>query len=99
QALHERVGEGADVTGGHPGLPGQDDRGVQADDVLASVHHRLPPLTLDVLLELDTERAVVPRRAGAAVDLTAREDEPSALAEGDDGIDDGGGSGHAGQAT
>ena len=53
------------------------------------VHHRLPPLALDVLLELDAERAVVPGRAGAAVDLAAGEDEPPALAEADDGVEAG----------
>src|SRR5690606_26445992 len=99
QALDERVREGADVAGGHPGLPGQDDRGVEADHVLTGVHHRAPPLALDVLLELHAERAVVPRRARAAVDLAAGEDEAPALAERDDGIDDGGGCGHAAQAT
>ena len=96
-ALGERVGELADVARGDPGLARQDDRGVEADDVLASGHHRAPPLALDVLLELDPERPVVPGRAGAAVDLTAGEDEPPALAEGDDGVDDGGGGGHARQ--
>ena len=98
QALGERVGELADVARGDPRLAGQDDRGVQADDVLAGGHHRAPPLAPDVLLELDTERPVVPGRARAAVDLTAGEDEPPALAEGDDGVDDGGGGGHARQA-
>ena len=98
EALGERVGELADVARGDPRLARQDDRGVEADDVLAGGHHRAPPLALDVLLELDAERAVVPRRARAAVDLTAREDEPAALAEGDDGVDDGGGGGHARKA-
>jgi hypothetical protein len=78
-ALGERVGEGTDVTRGDPDLARQDDRGVEADDVLAGVDHRTPPLALDVLLELDTERPVVPRRARAAVDLPAREDEPRRL--------------------
>ena len=64
------------------------------DDVGAAGHHRLPPLPLDVLLELDAQRAVVPRRPGAAVDLPAREHEPATLAQGDDGVD-GGGCGHA----
>ena len=83
QALGQRVGEHADVAGGHPHLAGQDDRGVEADDVVAAGDHGLPPLPLDVLLELDAERPVVPGRAGAAVDLAGREDEPPPLAEAD----------------
>ena len=72
-------------------------RRVEADDVVARLHHRAPPLALDVLLELDAERAVVPRRAGAAVDLAARVDEAPALGEGDDVVDGGGGRlGHGG---
>ena len=92
-----RVGERADVPRGDPHLAGQDDRGVQADDVLASVDHRLPPLPLDVLLELDTQRPVVPGRARPSVDLPARENEAPALAEADDGVDGGGARSHAGQ--
>ena len=87
----------ADVARGHPGLAGQDDRGVQPDDVVAAGHHGLPPLALDVLLELHAERAVVPRGPRPAVDLAAREDEAPALGEADDGVDGGGGCGHAAQ--
>ena len=76
--------------GGHPDLAGQDHRAVEADDVLAAGDHRLPPLPLDVLLELDAQGPVVPRRAGAAVDLAGGEDEPAALAQRDDGVDLGG---------
>jgi hypothetical protein len=97
-ALGERVGELADVARGDPGLARQDDRRVEPDDVLTGGDHRAPPLPLDVLLELDAQRAVVPRRARSAVDLTAREHEPATLAEGDDGVDDGGGGGHARKA-
>src|ERR1700712_1803701 len=53
QRFDERVVERLDVTGGHPDLARQDDRTVQTDDVLAAGDHRLPPLPLDVLLELD----------------------------------------------
>ena len=76
--------------GRDPHLARQDHRAVEADDVLAAGDHRLPPLPLDVLLELHAERAVVPRRAGAAVDLAGGEDEPPALAQRDDGVDLGG---------
>jgi len=87
QGLHERVGEGADVTGGDPGLTRQDDGGVQSDDVVARADHVLPPLALDVLLGLDAQRPVVPGRAGSAVDLAAGEDEAAPLGEVDDGVE------------
>ncbi|EOD65990.1 putative transcriptional regulator [Amycolatopsis vancoresmycina DSM 44592] len=84
QALDQRVGEHVDVPGRDPDLPRQDHRGVEADDVVTALDDGLPPLALDVVLELDPERPVVPRRAGAAVDLSAGEDETTALAQADD---------------
>ena len=70
-----------------PDLGGQDDGRVDTDHVLARRHHVAPPLTLDVLLELDTQRSVVPGGTLAAVDLAAREYEATALAQADDGVD------------
>ena len=89
-ALDQRVVEGLEVAGRDPDLAREDHRRVEADDVLAAGDHRLPPLPLDVLLELDAQGAVVPRRPRAAVDLTRREDEPAALGQRDDGFDLGG---------
>ena len=83
QALDERIGERRDVTGRLPHALRQDDRGVEADHVAAAAHERLPPLAADVLLELGAEWAVVPRRAGSAVDLARLEDEPAVAGEGD----------------
>ena len=83
QALGQRIAEHPDVAGGHPDRAGQDDRGVEADDVVTPRDHRAPPLLLDVLLQLDPERAVVPRRPRPAVDLTRGEDEPAPLAQAD----------------
>ena len=89
-ALGQRVGEDADVARGDPDLARQDHRGVEADDVVPALDDGAPPLLLDVLLELDAERAVVPGGAGAAVDLPRREDEAPALAEVDDLVEAGG---------
>lgn len=86
-ALGQRVGEGRDVTGGHPDLGGQDHRRVDTDHVVARGDHGTPPLALDVLLELDAEGAVVPGGALATVDLTARVYEATALAQADDCVD------------
>ena len=89
QALDQRVVEHLDVTRGHPHLARQDDRAVQADDVVAAGDHRPPPLALDVLLELDAQRAVVPRGLGAAVDLAGLVDQATAFGQVCDGVDDG----------
>ena len=89
QRLDQRVVEDLDVPGGHPHLARQDDRGVQADDVVAAGDHRAPPLPLDVLLELHAQRPVVPRRFGAAVDLAGGIDQAAPFGQVDDGVDDG----------
>jgi hypothetical protein len=95
EALGERVVEDADVAGGHPHLAREDDRGVEADHVVARGDHVPPPLALDVLLELDAQRTVVPRGPRAAVDLAAGEDEAAPLGQGDGVVEAGWGlSGH-----
>src|SRR5215468_10502187 len=86
-ALGERVHELGHVAAGLPDLPGQDDAGVEPDDVVALLDHRLPPLPLDVVLHLHAERAVVPGRTQPAVDLTGRVDETTPPAEADDRVD------------
>ena len=85
-ALGERVGERRDVAGGLPDLAGQDHAGVEPDDVVAALDDRLPPLALDVVLQLDAERAVVPGGPQAAVDLAAGEHQSAPLGEADDGV-------------
>ena len=85
-ALGQRVDELGEVAGRLPHPRGQDDRGVQADDVVADLHHRAPPLAADVLLELDAQGPVVPGGAGAAVDLAGRVDETPTFREIDDQV-------------
>jgi len=60
QRLDERVGEDLDVARRFPDLAREDDRGVEPDDVVTTLHDRLPPLLLDVLLERYAQRPVVP---------------------------------------
>src|SRR6185312_14022777 len=86
-ALDQRVVKGLHMPGGDPYLARQDHRGVQADDVVPAGDHGAPPLAFDVLLEFDAQWAVVPGRAGSAVDLPTREYEATALAQADDGLD------------
>src|SRR5205807_9739270 len=59
---------------------------VEADDVVAGLHHRTPPGPFDVVLELHSQRSVVPRGPQASVDLAGGEDEPPALGQGCDGV-------------
>src|SRR5262245_36284393 len=86
-ALGQRVHKGLKVARRRPDLLVEDDRGVQADDVVALLDHRAPPLAADVFLEFDTERSVVPGGPTAAVDLTGRIDEAAALGQADNGVD------------
>ncbi len=86
-ALDERIDERGEVAGGRPYLRREDDGGVEAHDVIAALDHRPPPLALDVVLQLDAERAVVPGGFGAAVDLSALIDESATLTETDDAVD------------
>jgi len=80
-ALDQRVGEALDVAAGLPHARVHEDRRVEPLDVVAGAHHRVPPGVLDVSLELDTERAVVPDRPGAAVDLRGLKHVPAPLAQ------------------
>ena len=86
-AFDHRVAELGDVAGRHPDLGVHQDARVEPDDVVALLDHRPPPGALDVVLELDAQRAVVPHGVDAAVDLRAREDEPAALGEADDRVE------------
>ena len=85
-AFGERVHELGDVTARLPHFAGQDHARIQADDVLALLDHRLPPLALDVVLHLHAERPVVPGSPEPAVDLAGREDETAPLAQADDRV-------------
>ncbi len=86
-AFHQRVGEGGDVTRGDPDLARQDHGRVKSDDVLPGPHHVVPPLALDVVLQFDAQRPVIPGGLGASVDLAGGVDEAAALRQRDDGID------------
>ena len=79
-AVHQRIGEAAEMAARHPGLRVHQDRGVKADVVGILLHELLPPGVLDVLLELCAEGAVVPGVGKAAVDLAAGEDKAAVFA-------------------
>src|SRR5699024_10095787 len=74
-------------TGRPPALPCQDHPRPQAHAILPALAHRLPPLSLQVVLQRHAERTVVAGRAGTTVDFTTRKHEATTFAQIDDGID------------
>ena len=87
RAFDQWVAERADVAGGHPDLRVHEDPGIEPDDVVPLLDHRAPPGPLDVVLELDAQRTVVPDRVDPAIDLAGREDEPAPLRQRDDRLE------------
>ena len=85
-AVQQGVREAGNVAGRHPSLGVHDDGGIEADVVGAFLHELLQPCLLDVVLELDAQRAVVPAIGQTAVDLRAGEHITTVLAEIDDHI-------------
>ena len=83
-AVGHRIRERRLVARVLPDQPVHQDGGVEPLHVVAVVDDRAPPGALDVVLQLDAQRAVVPGAAEAAVDGRRREDEPAALGEADD---------------
>ena len=85
-AVHHGIGEVVEVAARLPHGGMHEDRGVEADHVGAEGHIVAPPRPLDVALELDAQRPVVPARGDAAVDLARLEDETPPLAQRDDDV-------------
>ena len=85
-AIHKRIGEAAEVTRCDPGLRIHQDSGIESDVIGIFLDELLPPSTLDVVLQLGTERAVVPSVSQTAVDLAARVNKSAALGEVDDSL-------------
>ena len=85
-AVQQRVGEAGDVAGGDPSLGVHDDGRIQTNVVRAFLHEFLQPSLLDVVLELNAQRAIVPAVCKAAVDLGTGENITTVLAEIDDHI-------------
>src|SRR5260370_23917304 len=90
-AFAHRIRKSPHVPARFPHLRIHNDRAIDPDhrDFLTVgpwtrvAHHVVPPGVLDVLFQLDAERAVVPEAADAAVNLARLEDEAAALAERD----------------
>ena len=80
-AVDHRIGEVIDMAAGLPYGRMHDDGSIETDHVGTALDEFPPPHSLDLVLQLDTERAVVPTGPGAAVDLTGLKHEASPLAE------------------
>ena len=83
-AVDQRIVEGGNVAGGNPHLGIHQDRGVKPHVIGIFLHEFFPPGALDVVLQLDPERAVVPGVGQAAVDFRAGINKAAPLGEGDD---------------
>ena len=82
-AVDHRVAEPAHVARGFPDPRIHDDRAIEPDHVVAHLDVVAPPGLLDIPLQLDAQRTVVPEAVDSAIDLARGEDEPSALAQRD----------------
>src|SRR5262249_36412732 len=80
-AIDQRIGESVLVPRVPPDQPVHQYAGVQPDHVVSLVDNRAPPGPLYVVLELGAERAIVPHRSQAAVDIAGWKDEAPAFCE------------------
>lgn len=81
-AVHQGVGKTADMTACLPRCRVHNYCAVKSDVVGIFNHEFLPPSLLDVVFELNAERAVVPRVGKTAVDFTSGIDESAVFCEG-----------------
>ena len=83
-AVHQRVGKTADMTGCNPGRRVHQDGRIQTDVVRGLLHKLLAPCCLDIVLELNTKRAIIPGVRKAAVNLRAGVHKTATLTQGND---------------
>ena len=76
-AVHQRIGKAAEMAGSHPGLWIHQDCAVKAHVVGTFLDKFLPPGFLDIVLEFNSQGAVIPCVRETAVDFGARENESS----------------------
>jgi hypothetical protein len=79
-AVHQRIDEPRDVPRRLPHARMHEDRRVEPLDVVPRADHRRPPAVLEIFLQLDAERPVIPHGARAPVNFGALEDEAAPLA-------------------
>ena len=80
--VYQRVIECIHVSTGLPGSGVHEDGGIQPHDIVVQLHHALPPILLDVVLQLHAVLSVVIYGAQSIVNLAAGEHETVLLAVG-----------------
>ena len=83
-AFAHQVGKCVDMAARLPDGGMQDDRGIEADDIVAVTGHRAPPGLAEVTLQFGSQWAIVPKSANAPVDFGGLEDEAASLGQADD---------------
>ena len=83
-AIHHRIAEGFFVSARLQHGAMRQDRAVHPHDIIALAHHHPPPVLLEIILQLDPERTVIPAAIQAAVDFARLENESPPLAQADD---------------
>ena len=87
EAFDQRVVEHGHVAGSHPHGRREDDGRVDAHHVTSGDDHGTPPFALDIVLQRDAKRTVIPCGTGSAVDFTGGEHKAATLREGYDFIE------------
>ena len=64
------------------------DGSIQSHDILVQLHHTLPPILFDVVLQFHTILTIIIHGAQAIINLTAGEHETVLLAMGNDFLED-----------
>ena len=85
-AVHQGIGEPADVTGRLPRARVHQNGAVHARVVGVFLYELFPPGALDVVFQLRAQGTVIPCVGKAAVNFASREDETSVFAERDEFI-------------
>ena len=76
-AVHQRIGETSQMSGCYPRLRIHQDRAVYTHIIFIVLYKLLPPGLLDVILQLYTERAVIPGIGQSPVNLGSGEHKPA----------------------
>ena len=85
-AVDHRIGKMRDVSARFPRRMMHKDRRVEADDIVVELRHLFPPRVLNIALEFDAERPVIPRARLPAVNFTRLIYKTAPLAQTDDFI-------------
>jgi hypothetical protein len=79
--FYERIGKSTYVTRGLPDILVHEDGRIYAVHIITIIDELLPPQSLDIVLESEPERCVIPRAGKSSVDLRSLENKAATLAE------------------